>query len=130
MEKTWTDRVVDTAKTLNTILSTGVGILAAVALLRFVGAPDFTWAGAKLTLTSAWIVAIIFSIAHAWVGIDLIQQVNHLWSNQSLDENRTVFKTLTGTTGIFLRGLRPRLDAIQLAAKGRRFYSMSVSDPS
>jgi hypothetical protein len=130
MEYSPSERVVETAKSLNHVLTAGVGLLAVVALLRAFGAADFTWAGVKLAVAYAWIVAIAFTVAHAWVASDYVQQVDEAWEEQTVDENKLLFRSLTSTTGIFLRGLQPRLDATQPLAGGPRYYRMNMRDPS
>lgn len=95
-------------------ISKSIGEIQQITLLEIVEIP----------LKYSWLLFSIFTLAHAYTTFLFIKAVRKYWNLEGSMECSNLFEELTGTGGIFMRGLVPRL------LEGGRIARMSNTDIS
>lgn len=122
------DAVISNIKWLNNILTYGSSIAGIIVLLKIKGDSFFSWTGIEYSISQAWIVILLLTIAHIYVCVLAIKSVFRLVNNATTEDCKEVYIELTSKSGIFLRGLIARF------TNNRRFYiritKMQLKDPT
>jgi hypothetical protein len=120
---------IENARWLDKVLAAGTSLAGLIVLLKLTGATEFEWNSAKLSTDSAWVVFVLFSVAHLYTAWLFIRSLNVLWAEDTLETSKQVFDEVTSTGGIFVRGLLPRTYYAKNRL-GMYIYEMKSDDPS
>jgi hypothetical protein len=117
------DRVLGNAEWLNRVLIAGGIFLASLLILKMTKSTEFKWNDAKVPLDLAWVVVLLFSIAHHYTAAQFFDSLYDYRKNHLLSDSRALFERLTTTGGVCFRGLRSRS-----LSSNKRFYLMHADD--
>jgi hypothetical protein len=118
------EAVVNNSNWVNKVLIAGEVLAGTIILLKLTGKTTFKWGDVEINTDKAWIIFLLFSLAHVYTAWLFIKSIHELWKTHNQEECQTTFNKVISSGGLFVRGLIPRTKKI------RGIYQMTWSDPS
>ncbi len=122
-------KAIEDAKWVDKVLTGDASIAGIIVLLKILNLNVYVLNGITFKPENFWVIAVLFTTAHAYVTLLLIRSLYELWKDGSLARNKAVYENITETGGIFIRGLSPRVTFITYFGFFR-VYIMDSFDPS
>jgi hypothetical protein len=121
--------VIENAKWVDKVLFSGVTLAGIAVVAKLLGLKEIEFQTLKISTDYAWIIAVVFTIAHFYTAWLLRRAIVRLLSTEPEDKCLEVFSEVTLEGGIFVRGIIPRIE-ITNRILGIPIYKMRIDDPS
>jgi len=104
------DAVMASTDWVNRVLTGGLILSGVVVLLKLTGKSQFKWADVEFSLSSAWMVFALFTLAHFYTALLLLRSTHRLWRDGTPESKARTFDKVSATGGLFVRGMLPSVD--------------------
>jgi hypothetical protein len=111
--------VTENVKWLDKVVWVFCGGAGVVLLLKIVGRTKFKMWDVELDLNQAWVVFTILTIAHLYTTVLLVRSLKDYWAVVDVERRRRLYRTITSTGNLFVRGIVAR-------TKYKRSYALFV----
>jgi hypothetical protein len=118
------EAVVNNSNWVDKVLLSGIILAGMIVILKITDKAVFKWGDVELRTDKAWIVGVLFSLAHLYTTWLFVKSIHTLWKAGNQENCQAAFNKVTSSGGLFVRGLMPRVKIVH------GVYQMSWSDPS
>jgi hypothetical protein len=105
-------------------------VTVSIVVLKMIGTKNFKWQNIEFSISDSWIVLLLLTLAHLYVGILVIRSAHALWKDAPHEKCVESYNDLVATGNILIRGLVPRVNYFSSDHFGLPTFSMALDDPA